>query len=257
MTSLVGILCTDGVVIGADSSATSASADGIRTIEQPTKKIFVVENEAILAGTGAIGLNQRFLREVELGCREKDYTGKKAPIERMSYLSRRGLVNFEQTGTSLQFRNINYGALLAGSCEGKPFLCEFEAGSMQPEMKSEHFWYVSMGSGQHITDTFLGFIRRVLWNGRQPSTEEGVFCAVWTLQQAIDLNPGGINGPIKIAVLKRSKTNNWVAEELDQGTIDLHLGFTGDVERLMASNIPDLLLNRPSPSTPSVPAAGD
>ena len=38
MTILIGVLCKDGVVIGADSSATF-DAGGIRTIEQPTKKI--------------------------------------------------------------------------------------------------------------------------------------------------------------------------------------------------------------------------
>src|SRR5947208_15941015 len=64
MTVLVGVLCQDGVVIGSDSSATF-TAGQFRTIEQPTKKTFVVEPDVILAGTGAAGFAQRFQAVVQ------------------------------------------------------------------------------------------------------------------------------------------------------------------------------------------------
>jgi hypothetical protein len=40
MTILIGVVCEDGIVIGADSSATF-SAGQIPTIEQPIKKVYV------------------------------------------------------------------------------------------------------------------------------------------------------------------------------------------------------------------------
>lgn len=57
MTILVGLLCKEGIVIGADSSATFGSAQ-FRTIEQPTDKIEIIDNQIIVAGTGQIGLGQ-------------------------------------------------------------------------------------------------------------------------------------------------------------------------------------------------------
>lgn len=59
MTAIVGILCKDGIVIGTDSSATF-SASTTSTIEQPVKKISIIENRVIVAGSGQIGLDQRF-----------------------------------------------------------------------------------------------------------------------------------------------------------------------------------------------------
>jgi len=43
------------------------------------------------------------------------------------------------------------------------FLCEFQLSDFQPEFKDKNLWYVSMGSSQPITDTFLAFIRDVFW----------------------------------------------------------------------------------------------
>src|SRR5438105_559568 len=59
MTAIVGVLCSDGVVIGADSSATSAGSVG-PLIEQETKKIDIIEERFVFAGTGEAGLHQRF-----------------------------------------------------------------------------------------------------------------------------------------------------------------------------------------------------
>jgi hypothetical protein len=55
MTSVVGALCKDGVVVGSDSAATFV-AGGMRTIEQPTEKLVVVRDHIIVAGTGQVGL---------------------------------------------------------------------------------------------------------------------------------------------------------------------------------------------------------
>ena len=64
MTAVVGILCSDGVVVGTDSSMTMASGT-FRTIEQPTEKLDVVDNRAIIAGTGSVGHGQRFRNVIE------------------------------------------------------------------------------------------------------------------------------------------------------------------------------------------------
>lgn len=64
MTIIVGICCKDGVVIGADSAASFAQGNQ-RTIEQTTKKIDIVGGHVLVAGTGMIGLGQRFTEVVQ------------------------------------------------------------------------------------------------------------------------------------------------------------------------------------------------
>lgn len=75
MTILVGIKCKDGIIIGSDSSATF-SAGQISTIEQTTKKIEILHNKIIVAGTGQIGLGQRYCDLVDRGYTDKKFTGK-------------------------------------------------------------------------------------------------------------------------------------------------------------------------------------
>jgi hypothetical protein len=60
-----------------------------------------------------------------------------------------------------------------------------------------------MGSGQLITDPFFGLISRTLFRDSQPTLSEGILAAYWALDNAIQLNTGGINGPVQIAVLER------------------------------------------------------
>ena len=61
MTAIVGIRCKDGVVIGSDSSATFGDGVGRGVIEQLTsRKIQIVGESVIVAGTGAVGHMQRF-----------------------------------------------------------------------------------------------------------------------------------------------------------------------------------------------------
>jgi hypothetical protein len=97
-----------------------------------------------------------------------------------------------------------YGALVAFPCKNEPHLCEFALMDFQPELKDKHLWYTSMGSSQGITDPFLGFIRRVFWQSGPPSVGDGIFATFWTLRHVIELNTGGVQGPIRIAVLERS-----------------------------------------------------
>ena len=61
MTLIVGIRCSNGVVIGTDSAATFGPFVLTPTISQLyQQKISIIDDRIIIAGTGAIGLGQRF-----------------------------------------------------------------------------------------------------------------------------------------------------------------------------------------------------
>lgn len=215
MTVLVGVRCKDGVVIGADSAATF-SAGQLRTIEQPVKKISIISGRVIVAGTGEIGLGQRFC-DVVHKAHDQHKVFQNGPLDVVRALTATAVNDFGATKAQMG----TYGALVAFPSSGGFELCEFAPTNFQPELKRD-IWYVSMGSGQPIADPCLGFIRQAFWgDGVPPSFNDGVFAVVWTLSQAIALNPGGINAPMQVATLTTQK-GSAVARFLDSGEIAEH-----------------------------------
>ncbi len=256
MTVLVGICCKDGVVVGSDSSATFGNL-GAPTIEQPTRKLDVVADSLILAGTGQIGLNQRFCAQLAAmqaaGSGEKGFTGLD-PVEVGKRMSIAGINDFGFT----QAPKGQYGALVAFRTRKLLQLCEFAVNDFQPELKNERIWYASMGSGQGIADPFLGFIRKTFWQGGMPNLAEGIFAAAWTLKHTIDLNPGGVNGPIHLATLTwvdGKVGERHIAQFLDEGQIAQHLESVAEAERYLADFRTVLGGNKAAPDVPLPPAA--
>jgi hypothetical protein len=223
MTAIVGLFCTDGVVIGADSSSTFSSGTE-NTIEQTTEKICVIEGRVIFAGTGEVGLNQRF--EAVL---QKLVSGglKGTPLEISKDISRHALMDFEYTGRKVG--GIGFGALVAFTVNHKPYLCECALQNFQPEMKTNKHWFTSMGSHQKITDAFLGYLKDVFWPTGPPSLQDGVFAATWTLDHVITLNTGGINGPIRIATLE-NKDGKAKARLLDDPELAQHKQYVAEAK---------------------------
>jgi hypothetical protein len=82
--------------------------------------------------------------------------------------------------------------------------------------------FVSIGSGQPIADPFLAFLRRIFWpHPKLPSLADGIFATVWTLEHAIQTNPGGVASPIQVAVLEYKK-NEALARELTDSELGEH-----------------------------------
>jgi len=215
MTIVIGLLCQDGVVVGTDSSATF-SAGRMPTIEQPCEKIKIIDDHLIVTGTGPVGLGQRFTEIV------KDYWmgGKfkgKTPIQSTKELCALGINDFGSTGAPKG----TYGALIAFAANGQFNLCEFGLNDFQPELKTKDLCYVAMGSGQSIADPFIGFIRRVFWKNSVPRINGGIFAVLWALNHTIALNPGGINGPARIAVLENTK-DGFRARLLNEAELSEH-----------------------------------
>lgn len=197
MTVLVGIHCKDGVVIGADSSATSSMGQ-YPLIEQTAKKIDLIEEKIIVAGTGQVGLGQRFKHIVE-NCNKSAAFERQHHIDVGKRLSQTAIQDFASTNATKS----QFGALVAFCSKNKTHLCELSITDFQPEFKeTSGLWYVAMGSGQALAEPFLAFLRDVFWSTDLPSIQDGIFAAYWTLAHTIQLNAGGINGPINIATLR-------------------------------------------------------
>lgn len=198
MTAIVGIYCKDGIVVGADSAATSATAAGMRTVEQPVMKIDVVADMLIIAGTGQIGMGQRFCHQVEELWAAKKFSGRDH-FDIAKIITAAARQDYAETGAAQG----GYGALVAFPCKTGCHLVEFAVNDLQPEFKTEKIWYVSMGSGQVIIDPFLGLMREVFWTDGPPSVQDAIFATTWALDHAVQVNPGGVNSPVKIATLEK------------------------------------------------------
>jgi 20S proteasome alpha/beta subunit len=252
MTVIVGILCEDGVVIGSDSSGTLAAGQ-FRTIEQPVKKTSIVSDHILLASTGQLGLAQRF-ENVLLKFREQC---KFTDVDRFTLakgISSAAINDFAST----EAPKGQIGAIVAFQSASGFHLCEFEASAFQPEFKTDEQWFSCMGSGQPITDPLLAMLRRVFFKDKKPRLKEGLFAVTWALLHAIELNPGGINGPPQVGILRSSGgSKRLTAELLNDDQLAEHIDNVRDAERHIAEYRDILAGNAPAPASsppPSPPA---
>lgn len=225
MTTVVGVHCRDGVVIGTDSGVVF-SHPHFPTVEQEARKLFTYGN-IVVAGTGQVGFGQRFFALIKKAWDEKLFVldsspTPKKPNDSISIAKAISRAMIEDLGHT-HCQPGQYGALVAFPFGQKTHLCEYPLRDFQPEFKDERVWWASLGSGQHITDPFLAFVRRAFWGEGQPTVQDGIFAVTWTIQHVIDCNPGGIRGPISIGVLERGKGGGGLtARELDEGEINRH-----------------------------------
>ena len=202
MTVVVGIRCKDGVVIGTDSAMTFVGSPGQQvTIEQPYReKIEIIDDRIVVAGTGAIGLGQRFIQVTRSLWQRKALQNKDA-VEIGRLIAQETLKDFASTNV----KQGQYGALVAVPRGGTPELIEFDVTDFQPEVKTDANWYASMGAGQTVADPLLGFIRKAFWGDDPPSRQDGIFAATMVLGLACEMAPFGVAPPIQMAVLAPGK----------------------------------------------------
>jgi 20S proteasome alpha/beta subunit len=239
MIVLVGVLCQEGVVVGSDSTATFSMTPGLATIEHPVRKTFIVGNDLIFAATGAGGLGQRLEWILQSSRQEIADWQQQHHLHIAQHVSRRMIQNMQ--GTFLNPGQI--GALVAFACQNTVHLCEFALADFQPEMKTEDAWFVSMGSGQLITDPFFGLLRRTLFRLTRPTLREGVLTAYWALHNAIQLNTGGINGPVQLATLRRTTPGGpFEARLLSEDEVGEHDDTIQSLEDYLAASRQQLTL---------------
>ncbi len=208
MSLVIGIKCSDGIVVGADSAATFGGM--LRnTIRQTARKIQVIEGRAVIGSSGLAGLAQRYageLRDLLTLAADRDIT-LLPPHKLMGLLQENFVQTTRQAMDSylLAQKFTEAGALnsgLAGTLvatvsQGKLVLFSFDE-VCNPEAATEDLPFVSVGNGQILADPFLAHLKRVLWRDTQPTLALGVLGIVWTLQHAIRVNPGGVAAPFHV-----------------------------------------------------------
>jgi 20S proteasome alpha/beta subunit len=248
MTLIVGILCSNGVVVGADSAATMGSL-GNRTVIQPTKKLEIISDRVVLGVSGPVGLGQRFAHELATGYSAGEFASK-PPVEAMTMISTKFRSHMAPEYQAAQMAQPIIGNGLASTdtittsvvsmvISDKAELFQFDQQGA-PEKATQGLPFVSIGSGQPIADPFLCFLRKIFWETVEPNLNEGIFATLWTLQHAIEINAGGVAGPIHIATLTKESTGRghnteWKARELGDTELQEHVEAVKAAEQKLAN----------------------
>lgn len=214
MTVLVGVRCSDGVAIGADSIATSAAGQFPLIHLDADPKIRIFNNRVIVATSGPVGYAQRLDYHVQAALDGGVFTNFTAR-EAVANIPRRFLPDLQETRAPNWGQDgLRFGALIAAVVRDGPFLAEFGSTDFQPELKNGRTFFVSIGSGQILAGPFLAFVCRVLWKGNMPDVDHGKFGVYWVLAHTLKLAPGKVGPPIRLATL-RQLGSDWVAREQD------------------------------------------
>jgi ATP-dependent protease HslVU (ClpYQ) peptidase subunit len=231
LTLILGILCEDGVVMGADSEATMGSAGAGATTAQRTAKKLTIQLEKMIVGfSGFVGLSQRLLPAVESACKNRfsdrpetiaaKIRDALVPIVKPEY----EMAHLVRTSTG-NANVVQYAVapgMIALPVQDKASLLWITE-TCAIEFATSQLPFLAIGSGQKDAETFLAFIRRSLWtSGKLPSVPDALFSAHWTIQHVIDINTGGgIGGAIQLISLTKDG-GGWKAHELTEAEISVH-----------------------------------
>jgi hypothetical protein len=230
MNLVVGVLCEEGVVVGAAESR-SSRAGAVDAAQDASANTFVVQGDLILAGSGRAGLGQRFA-EVVGAIRSDSRFPKWTGMTVTKSICAEAVEDFAATRCDPG----QFGALLAfAACDGFQ-LCEFAASDLQPELKTPDRWFASMGAGKPVADPFFAFLQRALFADSQPPLAEGLLLVTWVLDYAVGLDAGVGGNSVRIALLAEEHVDlPPSARVLSESALADCLGEVRAAERHLAS----------------------
>lgn len=241
MTLIVGILCSDGVVVAADGAAT-LGALGNSTVRQEIRKLDIISGKIIVGVSGPVGLGQKLKDKIGKQWSDGAFrTLDKVDVSsKISEGMREHIVPLLQTaqfavpvvGNNIAGSSALSASIVAMIVKREPTLMQFDFQGAS-ELANEDIPFIAVGSGQALADPFLAFIRRIFWKDHLPNLNEGIFAALWTVKQAIAVNPGGVADPIQVAVL--TKENDGSAIELDSSEFGEHFESIKAAENKLAT----------------------
>jgi 20S proteasome alpha/beta subunit len=231
--------------MAADGAATLGNM-GRPTAQQPTKKLYKLKERIVMGVSGPVGLGQLLKGKMETLWDDKALSGKK-PHEAMAVISKgfRDYIVPELIVAQEAIKTIGNAGLssaISSTLVAVPVnkeLCVFQFDQQgAPEQMTDELPFASIGSGQSIADPFLGLLRRVFWSDHQPTVNEGLFAAIWALDHAIKVNPGGVAEPMQ--VMKMIQDGDTIEiKELSTEELAEHKEAVRNAERIMAESLSD------------------
>src|SRR5439155_17821827 len=185
MTLILGIRCSDGIVLGADGSATLGALGTYTARQQSVKKLRIVRDKIVFGLSGPVGLGQLLCAGVEVADGEGALGGRVEQVaeylrgvfwQRIEPEMRSAIVAQQVVGSQAAAQSAICSAILALPVAGRGELLQFnQQGS--PEITTDELPFVAIGSGQPIADPFLAFLRRAVWCMKMPTIQDGILAA--------------------------------------------------------------------------------
>lgn len=244
MTIIVGILCSDGVVMASDSAVTFGDAGGATVEQLGMQKVHLLGGQLLYSSTGAVGISQLIADKIETNWKSRAYSGVKTAPAMMSRLGQEiNALVLPYLQTAQMQRNVTGDAsqslcksMLAVPVNHKPFLFSFDFNGA-PEMSTTGTPWVAFGSGQRIADPFLAFLRRILFPESEPTVAVGRLAAIWAISHVRRINTGGVGGKIQVATMVSDGSGQPSVSVMDETDIQEHEQRVGSAEQVLHHEI--------------------
>ena len=216
MTAVVAFLCTDGIVVAADSMLTP-SIGGVNVGHHKGLKVEILSGQQVFAFAGDQGQGARF--RILADGNSSLAASQNHPIDYALALTQALVTQFNATGIG---GAIGVNTVL-GYIHNNMHYCSVFEGLIQPRLLDNNHYYVALGSGKFSADPFLRFLVDTFCTSGQPNVREAIFLATWVIQHCIDTASGGISDPIKVGILEKDITGNYVGRHLRDDEVENHL----------------------------------
>lgn len=238
MTLVIGVLCTNGIVLGADGARTMG------LIRQPVNKLHNISDSLALGIAGEVG-NGQVIKDA-FG----SWWGQAATAPLTSVQCQSSIRNSVWPVMQAQLA-VGYQAQMAGvagaldGCLVHALAAFAAANRTTPTLvqllhtggvtqATPDMPFFAIGSGATIASPFLAFVREVLWQHAQPNINQGQLATLWALQHTIRTTSGGVGDPVKMMLLHYDQ-GTWRVKELTTGEIDEHRQSIAALEQHLRS----------------------
>ncbi len=229
MSLIVGIRCSDSVILAASGPARLPSSDGWPLARQRERRLRVVAGQAVLGVSGHDGLAQEMALSLEsrLGAfagqepaeeaaRARVRESLAAPVQRTVAIHRtlQGLPGLGHTTDGFALCH----ALVALPLSDSLRLYVMDPDCSVTEITEELSW-ATVGKGRAETEPFLAFLRKVVWQGEPPTAAKGELAAYWALRHAIETSPALLSEPVQVIVMELAADGSIKISERDESEI--------------------------------------
>lgn len=214
MTLIVGIKCTDGIVMGADSAQTMHGY-----MHQSTKKLAKIGQDLIIgsSGSGSVAHQLRWALDAAAGTGAIITKDLRSATDSLKRPMLEVIKQNYQDSASLRQVSSNppsdpsSESLVALPVAKQVRLFHFNHACSPIEI-TDDVCFGSIGSGIFAANPFLLLIKRTWWANNQPSVADGIVATVWALDHAIKTSSGGVAEPKQLITLTR-ENGQWKAQE--------------------------------------------
>jgi len=234
VTLIIGVRCHDGIVVAADSAVST----GPTALPLGRKLTLHTSDPLIVGVAGSVPFGQRLCGALH----DHMKSFRTGPVARSLTKLREAikpLVEDEwklaeqqakaQNNSQIVLQQAGFQLVVAYPLDSTPCLVSV-AHSCQPMfIGPDPLTFTTAGSGQHLAEPFMYFVRRVLWKNKTPSLADGTLGALWAMRHAIQTNPGGIGGDVQIMQLTVSG-KDVVGHELEPSEFQEHDQCLGELE---------------------------